>query len=84
MVVVVVVVVVVDVVVVEVVVGFVVVVVDVVVGFVAVGAGGLGDIAIRRGYQAYNITYLIVTSIILIVFVQVVQNIGNWLYKKLL
>lgn len=50
----------------------------------AVGAGGLGDIAIRRGYQAYNIKYLIVTSLILIVFVQIVQNIGNWLYKKLL
>ena len=49
----------------------------------AVGAGGLGDIAIRRGYQAYNIQYLIVTSIILIVFVQIIQNIGNWLYKKL-
>ncbi|MCQ2537557.1 MAG: ABC transporter permease [Lachnospiraceae bacterium] len=49
----------------------------------AVGAGGLGDVAIRRGYQAYNITYLIVTSLILIVFVQIVQNIGNWIYKKL-
>ena len=49
----------------------------------AVGAGGLGDIAIRRGYQAYNIQYLIVTSIILIVVVQIIQNIGNWLYKKL-
>ncbi|MDO4198771.1 MAG: methionine ABC transporter permease [Erysipelotrichaceae bacterium] len=49
----------------------------------AVGAGGLGDVAIRRGYQAYNITYLIVTSIILIVFVQVVQSIGNWIFNKL-
>lgn len=49
----------------------------------AVGAGGLGDVAIRRGYQAYNIKYLIVTSLILIIFVQIVQNIGNWLYKKL-
>lgn len=49
----------------------------------AVGAGGLGDVAIRRGYQAYNIAYLIVTSLILIVFVQIIQNIGNWIYKKL-
>jgi len=49
----------------------------------AVGAGGLGDVAIRRGYQAYNIKYLIVTSIILIVFVQIIQNIGNILFKKL-
>lgn len=49
----------------------------------AIGGGGLGDVAIRRGYQAYNLTYLFVTSIILIVFVQIVQNVGNWLYKKL-
>lgn len=49
----------------------------------AVGAGGLGDVAIRRGYQAYNLAYLIVTSIILIVIVQIVQNLGNWLFKKL-
>lgn len=49
----------------------------------AIGGGGLGDVAIRRGYQAYNLTYLFVTSIILIVFVQIVQNIGNWLFKKL-
>lgn len=49
----------------------------------AIGAGGLGDVAIRRGYQSYNITYLIVTSIILIVFVQIIQTIGNYLFKKL-
>lgn len=49
----------------------------------AVGAGGLGDIAIRRGYQAYNIGYLVATSIILIIFVQIVQSIGNYLFKKL-
>ncbi len=49
----------------------------------SVGGGGLGDIAIRRGYQAYNLKYLFVTSIILIVIVQIIQNIGNYLYKKL-
>lgn len=49
----------------------------------AIGGGGLGDVAIRRGYQAYNLKYLFVTSIILIVFVQIVQNVGNWLFKKL-
>ncbi|MBQ0065473.1 MAG: ABC transporter permease [Firmicutes bacterium] len=49
----------------------------------AIGGGGLGDVAIRRGYQAYNLKYLFVTSAILIVFVQIVQNIGNWLFKKL-
>ena len=46
------------------------------------GGGGLGDIAIRKGYQAYDIRYLVVTSIVLIVIVQLVQGIGNVIYKK--
>ena len=49
----------------------------------SVGGGGLGDVAIRRGYQAYNLKYLFVTSIILIVIGQIIQNIGNYVYKKL-
>ncbi len=48
-----------------------------------VGGGGLGDIAIRYGYQSYRTEYLIVCSVILIVFVQLVQMLGNALYKKL-
>lgn len=49
----------------------------------AIGAGGLGDVAIRYGYQAYRMPYLVTTSIILIIFVQIIQSIGNFLYKKL-
>ena len=49
----------------------------------AVGGGGLGDIAIRYGYQSYNTEYLIICSIILIIFVQLVQMLGNWMYKRL-
>ncbi len=49
----------------------------------AIGAGGLGDVAIRYGYQAYKMPYLIVTSLILIVFVQLIQMIGNTLFKRL-
>jgi D-methionine transport system permease protein len=49
----------------------------------AIGAGGLGDVAIRYGYQAYKMPYLVVTSIILIVFVQLIQTIGNTLFKRL-
>lgn len=49
----------------------------------ALGAGGLGDVAIRYGYQSYKIPYLVVTSLILIVFVQIIQMIGNYFYKKL-
>lgn len=48
-----------------------------------VGGGGIGDIAIRYGYQQYRTDYLVVCSIILIIFVQVIQMIGNHLYKRL-
>lgn len=48
-----------------------------------VGGGGIGDIAIRFGYQQYRTDYLVVCSVILIIFVQVIQMIGNHLYKRL-
>lgn len=48
-----------------------------------VGGGGIGDLAIRYGYQQYKTEYLLVCSIVLIVFVQLVQMLGNYLYKKL-
>ena len=48
----------------------------------SVGAGGLGDVAIRFGYQRYQLDYLVVTSIILIVLVQIVQMVGNTIFKK--
>lgn len=48
-----------------------------------VGGGGIGDIAIRFGYQQYRTDYLVVCSVILIVFVQLIQMIGNHLYKRL-
>ena len=47
------------------------------------GGGGIGDIAIRYGYQKYSTPYLVVCSLILIVFVQLVQSIGNYIYKKI-
>ena len=47
-----------------------------------IGGGGLGDVAIRKGYQSYDMAYLIITSLILIILVQIVQGIGNTLYKK--
>lgn len=48
-----------------------------------VGGGGIGDIAIRFGYQQYRTDYLVVCSIILIIFVQLIQMVGNHLYKRL-
>ena len=47
------------------------------------GGGGIGDIAIRYGYQKYSTEYLVVCSVILILFVQIVQMIGNFIYKKI-
>ncbi|WP_294188493.1 methionine ABC transporter permease [uncultured Clostridium sp.] len=48
-----------------------------------VGAGGLGDLAVRYGYQRYQTDVMIVTVIILVIIVQVLQMLGNYLYKKL-
>ena len=49
----------------------------------SVGAGGLGKVAISYGYQRYQTDVMIVTVIILIIMVQVLQSLGNYLYKKL-
>ncbi len=48
-----------------------------------VGAGGLGDLAVRYGYQRYQTDVMIVTVIILVIIVQVLQSLGNYLYKRL-
>ncbi|GAA0084278.1 ABC transporter permease [Clostridium sp. CTA-7] len=49
----------------------------------SIGGGGLGDLAIRYGYQRYQTDVMIVTVLILIIIVQVLQSLGNYLYKKL-
>ena len=45
------------------------------------GAGGLGDIAIRYGYQRYQNDVMIATIIILVVLVQLIQSAGNLLVR---
>lgn len=47
-----------------------------------VGAGGLGDIAIRYGYQRYQDDVMIVAVILCIILVQVIQSIGNVIARK--
>ncbi|MDD2053137.1 ABC transporter permease [Pseudomonas putida] len=42
-----------------------------------VGAGGLGDLSIRYGYQRFQTDVMVVTVIMLIVLVQVLQSIGD-------
>ncbi len=48
----------------------------------AVGGGGLGDIAIRYGYQRFNIGIMFATVVILIVLVQLIQILGDFFAKK--
>jgi D-methionine transport system permease protein len=48
----------------------------------AVGGGGLGDFAIRYGYQRYQTDITIVTVIILVLIVTLIQAAGNFLSKK--
>ena len=45
----------------------------------AIGGGGLGDIAIRYGYQRFQGDIMLATIIILIIMVQVIQMIGDGL-----
>ncbi len=49
----------------------------------AVGGGGLGDLAIRYGYQRFRPDIMIATVVILIVLVQIVQFMGNRLAAHL-
>ncbi|MEI6286171.1 MAG: methionine ABC transporter permease [Bacillota bacterium] len=49
----------------------------------AVGGGGLGDLAIRYGYQRFQIGTMLVTVVIMIVLVQVVQTSGDYLARRL-
>ena len=43
----------------------------------AVGGGGLGDLAIRYGYQRFEVSVMIETIAILIVIVQLMQFLGD-------
>ena len=48
-----------------------------------VGAGGLGDIAVRYGYQRYQTDVMIATIIIMVVLIQVIQSLGNIGVRKI-
>lgn len=48
----------------------------------AIGGGGLGDLAIRYGYQRFRGDVMLTTVVILIVQVQLVQSIGDYAARK--
>lgn len=48
-----------------------------------VGAGGLGDIAIRYGYQRYQTDVMVAAVILCIVLVQIFQSLGDFTARKI-
>ena len=47
-----------------------------------IGAGGLGDLAIRFGYQRFKTDIMIYSVIVIILLVQVLQSLGNYLVYR--
>lgn len=43
-----------------------------------VGGGGLGDVAIRYGYQRYDMILMTFIVVILVILVQSIQMLGQW------
>ena len=43
----------------------------------AIGAGGVGDLALKYGYERMNTPLMFLTVVILIIFVQIIQTVGN-------
>ncbi|TCK92490.1 D-methionine transport system permease protein [Natranaerovirga hydrolytica] len=48
----------------------------------AIGAGGIGDLAIRYGFHRFQTDVLMATIIVLIIIVEVIQHIGNFFANK--
>ncbi|MFP1719214.1 methionine ABC transporter permease [Gardnerella vaginalis] len=48
-----------------------------------VGAGGLGDIAIRYGYQRYQYDVMTVAVVLCIILVQIVQSLGDFISRTI-
>ena len=47
----------------------------------AVGGGGIGDLALVYGYQRFDTMVIIITVIVLIINVQVIQSLGNFISR---
>ena len=43
----------------------------------AIGAGGVGDLALTYGYERMNTPLMLFTVVVLIIFVQIIQTVGN-------
>lgn len=49
----------------------------------AVGAGGLGDVAVRYGYHRSEPVVLAVTAVLLIIIVQLIQSLFNFISRRI-
>lgn len=48
-----------------------------------VGGGGLGDVAIRYGYQRYRVEYMLGSVAIILIMVEIIQVIGTRIANKM-
>lgn len=47
----------------------------------ALGAGGLGALAVNHGYNRFQTDVMVVTVVVIIVLVQLIQMLGDWLAR---
>lgn len=47
-----------------------------------IGGGGLGDIAIRYGYNRYDSGTMLITVVLLVIMVQIIQSVGARIAKR--
>ena len=47
-----------------------------------IGAGGVGDLALTYGYERMNSALMTFTVIVFIIFVQIIQALGNFLARR--
>ena len=49
-----------------------------------IGGGGLGDLAMRYGYQRFDWVVVAVIVVVLVVLVQFAQALGNWIARRVM
>ncbi|MBF7688859.1 methionine ABC transporter permease [Acinetobacter rathckeae] len=49
----------------------------------AIGAGGLGDVAYRYGYQRFDVQIMVAVIIVLVILVMLIQYLGDQLSQQL-
>jgi D-methionine transport system permease protein len=49
----------------------------------AIGGGGLGDVAVRYGYERFETGVMVATVVVLVVLVQLIQMLGDLVARRL-